>query len=86
MSQWHREHPELAGTDADPWMQHEGYRKAAGYESTPEQIEDARLEEIDESALPRATRRCWDCGVATGPCQCTPEFEAYEAEIERREA
>lgn len=28
MSQWHREHPELAGTDADPWMQNEGYRQA----------------------------------------------------------
>lgn len=28
MSQWHREHPELAGTDADPWMQHDSYRKA----------------------------------------------------------
>jgi hypothetical protein len=31
MSQWHREHPELAGTDADPWMQHESYRKATSY-------------------------------------------------------
>lgn len=29
MSEWHREHPELAGTWADPWMQHESYRKAA---------------------------------------------------------
>jgi hypothetical protein len=28
MSQWHRENPELVGTAADPWMQHESYRKA----------------------------------------------------------
>ncbi len=28
MSQWHREHPELAGTDRDPWMQHASYRHA----------------------------------------------------------
>lgn len=28
MSQWHRHNPELAGTDADPWMQHESYRMA----------------------------------------------------------
>lgn len=30
MSAWHRENPELAGTWADPWMQHESYRKALG--------------------------------------------------------
>jgi hypothetical protein len=28
MSSWHRENPELAGTDADPWMQNEGHRRA----------------------------------------------------------
>lgn len=28
MSQWHNEHPDLVGTDADPWMIHEGYRAA----------------------------------------------------------
>lgn len=31
MSRWHREHPELAGTDADPWMHNPGHR--AAYES-----------------------------------------------------
>jgi hypothetical protein len=30
MSQWHREHPELFGTEADPWMQHKSYRRAVG--------------------------------------------------------
>jgi hypothetical protein len=30
MSQWHNEHPDLVGTDADPWMIHEDYRKAVG--------------------------------------------------------
>lgn len=37
--------------------------------------------------LPQATRRCWDCGVGSGPCQCTREFAAFEAwEEEQREA
>lgn len=35
MSQWHRAHPELTGTDADPWMQHESYRKAVRIEGGP---------------------------------------------------
>lgn len=25
---WHREHPELTGTSADPWMMHASYRAA----------------------------------------------------------
>lgn len=29
MGGWHREHPELVGTDADPWMIHESYRRFA---------------------------------------------------------
>lgn len=28
MSQWHREHPELAGTDSDPWMRNPSYAQA----------------------------------------------------------
>jgi hypothetical protein len=28
MSSWHREHPELAGTDADPWMASPAHREA----------------------------------------------------------
>ena len=31
MSQWHRDNPELMGTEADPWIQHESYRKALGH-------------------------------------------------------
>jgi hypothetical protein len=37
--------------------------------------------------LPAATRRCWDCGVGSGPCQCTREFALWErTEEERQEA
>lgn len=28
MSQWHREHPELCGTSADPWMRNDLHRQA----------------------------------------------------------
>lgn len=28
MSQWHRDHPELCGTDADPWMSVPVHRQA----------------------------------------------------------
>jgi DnaJ-class molecular chaperone len=27
MSRWHRNHPELVGTSADPWTIHEDYRR-----------------------------------------------------------
>lgn len=54
MSQWHREHPELTGTDADPWMIHESYRRlvpnntdVAASPVTPER---------DEMAEPRDAR------------------------------
>ena len=29
MSQWHNDHPELAGTEADPWMSHPSHAAAA---------------------------------------------------------
>lgn len=35
MSGWHREHPELVGTEADPWMIHDSYRKASALPDTP---------------------------------------------------
>lgn len=28
MGSWHRENPELAGTDADPWMANAAHRQA----------------------------------------------------------
>jgi hypothetical protein len=28
MGEWHRENPDLVGTDADPWMQHDLHRQA----------------------------------------------------------
>lgn len=74
MSQFHRHHPELVGTDADPWMQHEWYRNSLP--PTEAEVDDAYYR------LPQATRRCWDCGVGSGPCQCTPEFQAYEQALE----
>jgi hypothetical protein len=36
------------------------------------------------SGLPPATSRCWDCGVGSGPCQCTREFALFEAAEEER--
>lgn len=48
MSGWHREHPELVGTDADPWMQHESYRRHVPMpESERERLRDER-ELLDE--------------------------------------
>jgi hypothetical protein len=48
VSAWHREHPELVGTDADPWMIHESYRKAlppaALLEQQPEWIHESTEE------------------------------------------
>lgn len=49
MSEWHRDNPELMGTWADPWMQHESYRKALG--GAPDVTHDRDLvEEDDEPA------------------------------------
>jgi hypothetical protein len=43
MSQWHREHPELTGTDSDPWMRHDWYRKLT---PIPEEDREAQLAEM----------------------------------------
>lgn len=40
MSRWHRENPELVGTDADPWTIHEDYRKALPHRSVIRPSED----------------------------------------------
>lgn len=43
MSGWHRENPELVGTDADPWMRHESYRRTIPMpESERERLRDER--------------------------------------------
>ena len=42
------------------------------------------MRHLTPEGLPAATRRCHDCGIASGPCQCTPEFELYEAWLEEQ--
>jgi hypothetical protein len=53
MSGWHRENPELVGTDADPWMRHESYRRHVPMsENERERLEDERVrieQERDEN-------------------------------------
>jgi hypothetical protein len=79
MSAWHRENPELAGTDADPWMVHESYRQAslevrgisamhrAGYASIDDAIADSTHVCADEDCRhvqrESASGRCRECGV-----------------------
>lgn len=50
MSGWHRDHPELAGTDADVWMMHADYRQAVargavsdGMIAAAEEARDAKV-------------------------------------------
>jgi hypothetical protein len=60
MSQWHRAHPELAGTAADPWMANEGHRQAhdelvrSGVIDPPEQEALAERDELE--AIRRVTQ------------------------------
>jgi hypothetical protein len=45
VSGWHRDNPELVGTDADPWMRHESYRRYVPMpESERERLRDEREE------------------------------------------
>jgi predicted RNA-binding Zn-ribbon protein involved in translation (DUF1610 family) len=53
MGGWHREHPELAGTDADPWMANPGHAAATRY------VSDAAIAEAEARAL---TFDCEACG------------------------
>lgn len=51
MSGWHREHPELVGTDADPWMMHESYRRHVPMpESEREALRDERERNIERES------------------------------------
>jgi hypothetical protein len=47
MSQWHRDNPELVGTDADPWMRHESYRRLVPTPAEP--LEERPTEEKPEA-------------------------------------
>lgn len=50
MSGWHRDNPELIGTDADPWMMHESYRKVAAPDTIFRPPVDAEPEQEDADA------------------------------------
>lgn len=50
MSQWHRDNPDLAGTEQDPWMRHEPHARAAR-EVTAMRC-PATMEDVEESGLP----------------------------------
>ena len=66
MSEWHRENPELAGTEADPWMIHESYRKAV---SQVEVMARARPTMSFEDWLLLGSKQCSDrdCREMQGP-------------------
>lgn len=87
MSQWHRDNPELMGTEADPWMRHESYRNALGSlaELKREMLAEQRdLEEITEdlellskALFTPADDRCHACGGAGAvPANLTTAREA----------
>lgn len=59
MSQWHREHPELAGTDADPWMQNPGHAAAAREVQMYQQFPN--LDAMIAEAEFNSTHVCLDC-------------------------
>jgi uncharacterized paraquat-inducible protein A len=62
MGEWHRDNPELTGTDADPWMSNPGYAAAARevrmYQQFPNL--DAMIAEAEERQLQEAYV-CLDC-------------------------
>lgn len=71
MSGWHREHPELVGTDADPWSIHPGYqasvREARMYQQFPD------LDNMIARAEADSTHVCRECpevqGAGDGTCR-----------------
>lgn len=66
MSGWHREHPELAGTDADPWMANPSHR-AAAQEVTRLQGCPRTSDEVDG-----------ECDVCTRPAESHPAPRAND--------
>jgi hypothetical protein len=53
MSGWHRDNPELVGSDADPWMMHAGYRQAMRqhWRESPDYCECGRFLEAHERGV-----------------------------------
>ncbi len=75
MSAWHREHPELTGTEADPWMIHDGYRKASAMGERPrgmpsyaelEEMSEARCTDEDCRRVQKRGPACVECGAPLG--------------------
>jgi uncharacterized paraquat-inducible protein A len=75
MSGWHRDNPELVGTDADPWMANPAHaaaaREVAMYTQFPNL--DAMIAEAEERQLQEACV-CLDCSEfqpeqSTGACR-----------------
>lgn len=60
MSGWHRDNPELVGTDADPWMGNAGHAEAAlAARQVAAGFSDAWIAEMEARAL---TFECEACG------------------------
>ena len=75
MGEWHRDNPELVGTDSDPWMQIPSHaaaaREVAAYRRHPNL--DAMIAEAEERQLQEACL-CLDCSEfqpeqPTGVCR-----------------
>jgi predicted RNA-binding Zn-ribbon protein involved in translation (DUF1610 family) len=67
VSAWHREHPELTGTDADPWMANPAHAAAAlEAHQTAVGFSDAWIAEQERRAL---TFDCEACGEE-GTVEC----------------
>lgn len=69
MSGWHRDNPELVGTDADPWMMHPSYA-AAHREVTLQQAGQAAMRRAGygsiEEAMEDSTHSCSSCDQVQG--------------------
>lgn len=50
MSGFHRDNPELVGTDADPWMMHEDYRRIVAPDTIFRPPVDHEPEQEDDDA------------------------------------
>lgn len=64
MSQWHREHPELAGTEADVWMRRTAHAAAA--------------REVTAMRCPRSMETVLELEAGGDGCPCgSPSFSHH---------
>jgi methionyl-tRNA synthetase len=74
VSSWHREHPELTGTDADPWMMHASYRDAMTY---VKRLAGIYCRHCETLLGPNETHVCVDCAGDSLTCpNCGAVFSA----------